>query len=131
VAWDTWRVATGRASSVLIVDDHDGFRAWARVFLEASGYRVVGDAGDGAAAISAVRRLRPDVVLLDVHLPDVDGFEVARRLADEPDAPAVVLVSSRELVDFGPRVADAGVSGFLSKVELSPETLHALVSGGA
>ena len=116
---------------MVIVDDHRGFRAWARAFLEAEGYRVVGEAADGAEAISAVRHLRPEVVLLDVHLPDLDGFEVARRLAAEPEPAAVVLISSRELVDFGQRVSEAGVHGFITKVELSGETLHALVGGGA
>lgn len=125
-------MTTRRVSfSVLVVDDYGGFRAWARAFLEAEGYRVVGEAADGEEAISAVRRLRPDVVLLDVHLPDLDGFEVARRLAGEPEPPVVVLVSSRELAEFGRRVADSGVHGFISKVELSGETLHAVVSGGA
>ncbi len=118
------------SSSVLIVDDHTGFRVWARAFLEAQGYRVVGEAADGAEAISAVGRLRPDVVLLDVHLPDLDGFEVARRVAKEPEPPAVVLISSRELVEFGRRVAESGVRGFISKVELSAETLHAVLSRG-
>jgi DNA-binding NarL/FixJ family response regulator len=117
------------SSSVLIVDDHKGFRVWARAFLEAQGYRVVGEAADGAEALSAVGRLRPDVVLLDVHLPDVDGFEVARRAAEAPEAPAVVLVSSRELVDFGRLVAESGVRGFISKVDLSGETLRAVLRG--
>jgi DNA-binding NarL/FixJ family response regulator len=117
------------SSSVLIVDDHKGFRVWARAFLEAQGYRVVGEAADGAEALSAVGRLRPDVVLLDVHLPDVDGFEVARRAAEAPEAPVVVLVSSRELVDFGRRVAESGVRGFISKVDLSGETLRAVLRG--
>lgn len=118
------------SSSVLIVDDHKGFRVWARAFLEAQGYRVVGEAADGAEAIIAVGRLRPDVVLLDVHLPDLDGFEVARRIAEAAEAPAVVLVSSRELVEFGQRVAESGVRGFISKVDLSRETLHGVLSAG-
>ncbi|HZC99562.1 MAG TPA: response regulator transcription factor [Actinomycetes bacterium] len=117
-------------ASVLIVDDHMGFRARARALLEALGHHVVGEAADGAAAISAVGRLRPEVVLLDVQLPDLDGFEVARRVAEEPEAPAVVLVSSRELVEFGRRVADSGVRGFISKVDLSGVTLQAVLSGG-
>jgi DNA-binding NarL/FixJ family response regulator len=115
--------------SVLIVDDHGGFRAWARAFLEGEGYRVVGEAADGSEAIGAVRRLRPDVVLLDVHLPDVDGFEVARRLAGEPDAPVVVLVSSREVAEFGRRVAASGARGFISKMDLSGERVRDLVQG--
>lgn len=119
------------SSSVLIVDDHDGFRAWAHAVLETEGYRVVGDAASGEEAISAVRRLRPDVVLLDVHLPDLDGFEVAQRLAEEREPPAVVLVSSRDLEEFGQRVAHSGVRGFISKAELSGRRLHALVPGGA
>lgn len=118
------------SSSVLVVDDHSAFRAWARAFLEAEGYRVVGEAADGAEAIRAVSRLRPEVVLLDVHLPDLDGFEVARQLADEPEPPAVVLVSSREFGEFGRRVAGSGARGFISKVELSAERLQALVSEG-
>jgi DNA-binding NarL/FixJ family response regulator len=116
---------------VLIVDDHSGFRAWARSFLEAEGYRVVGEAADGSEAISAVRRLRPDIVLLDVHLPDVDGFEVARTLSEDAASPAVVLVSSREVGDFGQRVGAAGARGFISKVELSGDRLFDLVRGAS
>ena len=112
------------------MDDHKEFRVWACAFLEAQGYRVVGEAADGAEAIIAVGRLRPDVVLLDVHLPDLDGFEVARRIAEPAEAPAVVLVSSRELVEFGQRVAESGVRGFISKVDLSGETLHGVLSAG-
>ena len=124
-------MAAGPASSsVLVVDDHGGFRAWARAFLEAEGYRVVGEAADGGEALSAARRLRPDVVLLDVHLPDRDGFEVARCLTKASQPPVVVLVSSREQVEFGRRVPDSGARGFISKVDLSAERLHALVSGG-
>ncbi len=118
------------SSSVLIVDDHNGFRVWAHAFLEAQGYRVVGEAADGAEAIIAVGRLCPDVVLLDVHLPDLDGFEVAHRIAEAAEAPAVVLISSRELVEFGQRVAESGVRGFISKADLSGETLHDVLSGG-
>lgn len=117
--------------SVLIVDDHDGFRAWARAFLVAEGYRVVGEAAGGVDAISASRRLRPDLVLLDVHPPDLDGFEVARRLAARAEASVVVLVSSREVGEFGRRVAGCGVRGFVSKADLSGETLAAVVAGSA
>lgn len=116
--------------SVLVVDDHEAFRAWARAFLVAEGYRVVGEAANGVDAIGAARRLRPDLVLLDVHLPDVDGFTIARCLAEEPEAPMVVLVSSREIVEFGRRVADSGVQGFVSKAELSGQTLRAVVTAG-
>jgi DNA-binding NarL/FixJ family response regulator len=120
-----------RAVSVLVVDDHGGFRAWARALLEAGGHRVVGEAASGTGGISAARRLNPDVVLLDVHLPDLDGFEVARWLAAQPDPPVVVLVSSRERGDFGRRTPDSGAHAFISKVDLSAERLHALVAGGS
>ena len=81
--------------TVLIVDDHQGFRAGARALLEADGFDVLGEAADGESAVEQARRLRPQVVLLDVQLPGIDGFAVAERLAAEPAAPAVVLVSSR------------------------------------
>ncbi len=112
---------------MLIVDDHDGFRESARALLEAEGFAVVGDAADGAGAMAEVARLRPDVVLVDVQLPDVDGFVVAGRLADRPAPPRVVLISSREAAAYGPRVAAAPVCGFLAKRELSGAALAALV----
>jgi DNA-binding NarL/FixJ family response regulator len=113
--------------TVLIVDDHDGFRASARALLEAEGFAVVGDAADGSAAITQVARLRPDVVLLDVQLPGTDGFAVAERLAAGPEPPTVVLISSREAAAYGPRVDAAPVRGFLAKRELSGATLAALL----
>src|SRR3954453_12429194 len=84
------------AVTVLLVDDHDGFRSTARALLEGDGYEVIGDTADGFSALDAARRLRPDVVLLDVQLPDIDGFEVTRRLQRGGDTPAVVLISSRD-----------------------------------
>ena len=87
------RSAVGR--TVLIVDDHEPFRRAARELLAAEGYEVVGEAGDGASAVSEARRLDPAIVLLDVQLPDVDGFEVARRLAAAGHAGATILVSGR------------------------------------
>ena len=114
-------------TTVLIVDDHDGFRESARALLEAEGFAVVGDAGDGAAAAMEVARLRPDVVLLDIQLPDVNGFVVAERLAAGPDPPRVVLISSRDAAAYGPRVDAAPVCGFLAKRELSGAALAALV----
>jgi DNA-binding NarL/FixJ family response regulator len=112
---------------VLIVDDHEGFRESARALLEAEGFAVVGDAADGAGAIAEVARLRPEVVLLDVQLPDVDGFAVAGRLAAGADPPRVVLISSREAAAYGPRLGTAPVCGFLAKRELSGAALAALV----
>lgn len=116
------------ATSILIVDDHPSFRAVARRLLEAEGYVVVGEAEDGAAAIAAVRALRPEIVLLDVHLPDTNGFDVAAELTAAGPAPVVVLVSSHESADFGPLVSRSGARGFVSKGDLSGAALSALVS---
>jgi len=113
--------------TVLIVDDHDGFRESARALLEAEGFAVVGDAADGASALAAVRQLRPDVVLLDVQLPDLDGFAVAERLAGLGEPPRVVLTSSRDAASYGPRLDAARACGFLAKRELSGASLAALV----
>ena len=114
--------------TVLIVDDHDGFRTGARALLEADGFEVVGEAPDGAAALEAVRRLRPEVVLLDIQLPGIDGFEVAERLATESDPPAVVLISSREPRSYRRQLATSPVRGFIAKGDLSGECLAGLVS---
>ena len=107
------------AATVLIVDDHPGFRAAARRLLELEGYLVIGEAADGYTAIDAARELRPDFILLDVQLPDIDGFEVAERLSGEDAMPAVVLTSSREASDYGPCLARTPACGFLPKAELS------------
>jgi DNA-binding NarL/FixJ family response regulator len=114
--------------TVLIVDDHEDFRESARALLEAEGFTVVGVAADGIDALAAVERLRPDIVLLDVQLPDVDGFAVAERLALAPDPPQVVLVSSRDASVYGARLRAARAHGFIPKAELSGVSLAALVS---
>ena len=114
--------------TVLIVDDHPAFRSLARALLESEGFAVVGEAEDGAAAMSAVEALRPDVVLLDIQLPDLDGFEVAERLAGRADAPAVVLVSTRTAAAYGARLETAAARGFIPKTSLSGAALAALVS---
>ena len=105
--------------TVLVVDDHAGFRSRARLLLEADGYDVVGEAGDGATALSEAARLRPDVVLLDVQLPDQDGFDVAATLTGEDGAPAVVLTSSRDWSDSAELILRSGARGFLPKDRLS------------
>jgi len=114
-------------SRILIVDDHDGFRAIARAMLESEDFDVVGEAVDGGHAVSAVARLRPRIVLLDVHLPDMDGFAVAEILAQMPGPPVVVLISSRPIADLRRRVRDCPVAGFLAKHELSGAAVTALV----
>jgi DNA-binding NarL/FixJ family response regulator len=113
--------------TVLIVDDHDDFRASARALLELQGFDVVADVQDGERAIAATRRLHPDVVLLDVQLPGMDGFEVAERLSVVEPPPRVVLVSSRKRAAYDGRLPDAPVAGFLGKDELSGAALAALL----
>jgi DNA-binding NarL/FixJ family response regulator len=113
---------------VLIVDDHPSFRATARVLLEAEGFDVVGEAVDGASALTEAGRLQPEVVLLDVQLPDIDGFEVAQRLREHPGAPAVVLTSSREASDYGPLPLRSGARGFVPKAELTGDGIAALLA---
>ncbi len=112
------------AVRVLIVDDHAPFRTLARMLLVADGFDVVGEADDGPAAVTAVRALHPDVVLLDVSLPGADGFAVAEALSGGPQAPAVVLVSSRSHADYGSRVAGSGARGFIPKSELGGAALR-------
>ena len=113
------------AATVLIVDDHASFRSSARALLEAGGFDVVGEAADGRSALSAVQRLRPAVVLLDVQLPDLDGFAVAERLAE---VTAVVLISSRDASAYRRRLAGSPARGFLAKSELSGPALAALIA---
>lgn len=113
--------------SVLIVDDHLAFRTFARALLEADGLDIAGEATDGAQAIQAVEALHPDVVLLDINLPQLDGFEVARRVSG-PGGPKVVLTSSRPASDYGTKLDDSPAVGFLPKNELSGEALLRLVA---
>jgi DNA-binding NarL/FixJ family response regulator len=113
--------------TVLIVDDHPSFRASAHALLEAEGFEVVGEAEDGASAVAAAGRLHPDVVLLDVQLPDIDGFEVARQLTANGSDTCVVLVSSRDGSDFGPLVEASGACGFVPKSELTGAAISALL----
>ena len=107
---------------MLIVDDHPSFRATARALLESEGWEVVGEAEDAASALTAVRDLRPDVVLLDVQLPDGDGFEVCEEL-DRESSPRIVLVSSRDKADYGDCVECSCAAGFIAKAELSGAAL--------
>ena len=113
-------------NTILIVDDNAGFRLSLRAILEAEGFVVVGEAGDGSSGIRDARRLDPDVVLLDIGLPDIDGFEVARQLAETVPPPRVVLTSSRQASEFGPRLAGASALGFIPKDELSGAALRSV-----
>ena len=118
-------------TTMLIVDDHDAFRAQARRLLEDDGFTVLGEAADGAEALAAVRRHRPQFVLLDIGLPDVDGIEVAKRIADERsrDAsdPIVILTSSRDASAYGTRLRSAQAAAFIRKEDLSGDAIRAAV----
>jgi DNA-binding NarL/FixJ family response regulator len=113
--------------TLLIVDDHEGFRRSAGALLDAEGFEVVGEAPDGPAAIEAVGRLQPDVVLLDIQLPGADGLDVAEQLAAGTNPPMVVLISSREAAAYGPRLRRTPARGFLQKGELSGAAIAALL----
>jgi DNA-binding NarL/FixJ family response regulator len=113
--------------TVLIVDDHEGFRERARALLESEGFEVVAEAADGAGALACAVETGPDVVVLDVQLPDLDGFEVTRRLREGDPAPAIVLVSSRDASDYGDQIASCGCCGFVPKGELSGDALRAVL----
>jgi DNA-binding NarL/FixJ family response regulator len=117
------------ATSVLIVDDHARFRASARKLLELDGFEVVGEAADGGTALALARALRPELVLLDIVLPDTSGFEIAEQLAGT--AAKVILTSSRESRDYGRRVRRSGALGFIAKDQLSGEALRALLRDAA
>jgi DNA-binding NarL/FixJ family response regulator len=111
--------------TVLIVDDHGGFRASARELLEAEGFEVVGEAADAASAIEATRTLKPDLVLLDVQLPDLDGVRASTQIEALNGRSAIVLTSSRDVTDLA--IAESPARGFVPKSELSGAALRALL----
>ncbi len=115
------------APSVLIVDDHDDFRRSARRLLEVDGFVVVGEASLGAEVVDLTRALRPGIVLLDIQLPDIDGFEVAERLANLVDPPIVVLISSRDASAYRTRIAASPARAFIAKQDLSGAQLTSIV----
>ena len=110
----------------MIVDDDPRFRGIARRLLESEGLEVIGEASDGREALAVTSELEPDVVLLDVQLPDGDGIELAAQLTAGGDGPAVVLTSTREESDFGPELQQSGARGFVPKDELSAERITSL-----
>jgi DNA-binding NarL/FixJ family response regulator len=116
-----------RMHTILIIDDHRGFRVQARALLEAEGFTVLGEASDGASGLDVARVLRPDLILLDIGLPDIEGFDVARALAVDGTPPFVVLISSREAAEYGPRLRDASALGFIPKDELSGAAIRSLL----
>jgi len=113
--------------TILIVDDNDGFRRQARAVLEADGLAVIGEAADGSSGLASARRLRPDLVLLDIGLPDMDGFDVAEALAKDDAPPSVILTSSRDADEYGPRLAGSRSVGFVPKDELSGPAIRSLL----
>jgi DNA-binding NarL/FixJ family response regulator len=115
------------ARRVLVVDDHATFRRCARTLLTAEGFEVVGEAEDGASALAHALEVAPELVLLDIQLPDLDGFEVASRLLARDPGLAIVLVSSRDRAEFGSLVERSGARGFLSKADLSGAALERLL----
>jgi DNA-binding NarL/FixJ family response regulator len=119
----------GVPGSVLIVDDHPRFRATARRALECDGWTVVGEAHDGEAGLAAAQRLAPDLVLLDIGLPDVSGLVVARQLAQRAPGVAVVLVSTHDAGDFAELAAAHGARGFLPKADVCGPALDGLLTG--
>jgi DNA-binding NarL/FixJ family response regulator len=116
-------------TTVLIIDDHGPFRVQARALLEADGFSVVGESPDGRSGLEAVRALRPDLVLLDIGLPDLGGFDIADQLAADGTSPGVVLTSSREARAYGPRLSRSPVLGFIAKDDLSGAAIRALSEG--
>ena len=112
------------ARRVLVVDDHQGFRRCARALLTDAGFEVVGEAETGAAAVSLAGEVEPQLVLLDVQLPDFDGFEVAKRLLAQDPELKIVLVSSRDRMMYGSRIESSGAIGFIPKGDLSRELIE-------
>jgi CheY-like chemotaxis protein len=112
---------------VLVVDDHAGFRRLARRVLEAGGFSVA-EAETGAGALAAVEALSPALVLLDIQLPDVSGFEIARTLSGIAGAPTVVLTSTRDAADYGGRIEASSAVGFVPKAQLSASALRTLLA---
>jgi DNA-binding NarL/FixJ family response regulator len=127
VAPNRARIGYEMGKSILIVDDHDGFRARARELLESEGFDVVGEAVDATSAIEAVSELRPDVVLLDIQLPDFDGVEASKRIAALNGGTAIVLISSRDVTDLAAALAESPARGFIPKAKLSGAALRELL----
>jgi DNA-binding NarL/FixJ family response regulator len=113
--------------TVLIVDDHETFRSFARALLESEGFEVIGEAEDGTSGVEAVEALAPDLVVLDVQLPDITGFQVLERLRADGVPTAVVLTSSRDASSYGDQVDSSGAVGFIPKAELSGQAIRALL----
>ncbi len=117
------------SGTVLIVDDHEGFRLSVRRMLEREGYVVVGEAIDGRSGVAEAERLKPDLALIDIRLPDIDGFEVALQIRAAGSAGSILLISTRQRTDHGDRLIKSGANGFIEKSELSGQTIAAILGG--
>ena len=116
---------------VLIVDDNSAFRAAARQLLERGGFVVVAEADSGNSAVQEAASHLPDVALVDLQLPDFDGFEVAERLSRLNPAPRVILTSSLDGSDFGALLAGSPALGFIPKGDLSVAAIEVLLAPSA
>ena len=110
----------------LIVDDHPSFRRCARTLLTEEGFEVVGEAETGTTALGLVAELDPELVLLDIQLPDLDGFAVAAQLTSVAPSPTILLVSTRDATDYGSRLEASGAA-FIAKADLSADRLLSLL----
>jgi DNA-binding NarL/FixJ family response regulator len=117
----------GAATTIVVVDDHVGFRTMAGALLTTGGFQVVGEAATGADALAVIAALAPDAVLLDLQLPDIDGFAILRSLRRAGLASRVVLCSVRVAADFGARLEQCGAAGFLTKSALTAEAVRSLL----
>jgi DNA-binding NarL/FixJ family response regulator len=112
------------ATRVLIVDDQEPFRLAARAVVEATdGFEVAGEVETGEASVEAVRELAPDLVLMDVNLPGIDGLEATRQILDGSDTVVVLLLSTYEADEYGPRAAEVGAAAYIPKSEFEPDRL--------
>ncbi|HVM15633.1 MAG TPA: response regulator transcription factor [Egibacteraceae bacterium] len=117
---------------VLIVDDQDTFRQVAHLVVDLTdGFEVVGEAEDGETSVDMARALNPDLVLMDVNLPGIDGLEATRRILAALDDVEVVVLSTYEPDEYAPRAAAAGAIAYIPKSTLDPETLEAAWLAGA
>jgi DNA-binding NarL/FixJ family response regulator len=116
-----------RGRRVLVVDDHPSFRRCLRALLASEGFEVVGEAEDGESALALTAELSPDLVLLDIQLPDISGFEVVSRLHEKHPELEIVLVSSRDQDAYGSSLGASGARGFITKGDLSGPALARLL----
>jgi two-component system, NarL family, invasion response regulator UvrY len=111
---------------VLIVDDQAPFREVARTVVELTdGFEVAGEAEDGEAAVAAARELRPELVLMDVNLPGIDGLEATRRILRDTGDVVVLMLSTYEADEYAPQAAEAGAAAYIPKSEFEPDRLAA------